>query len=369
VNIVQLVSGKGVNGGIRHCLDLTCELARRGHRVLLVHTRGAWVASGPLPAGVESFETSFRRHVPEFRRVAAAFRAREIEVVHSHSSSAHFFSVLLSRAYGFPKVATCHMPFFQPHWWWNDRVIAPTPATARFQRWLNLVPARRIDVIPYFVEPARLRPARPRAVVRAELGVAADDFLILCAGKISARKNQALLVRALHALRRDGVPAVVALAGGVDERYRRTLDRALRETGFSAEVKLLGLRGDIPDLLAASDCFCLPSKREVMPVACWEAMAARVPLVVNDIGGLGELLRNEEQALIVPQGNEAALTAALRRLAADPDLRRRLTEAARRKIDEEYSADACVPRIVECYREARRQRSGLERVKGIEPSS
>ena len=73
--------------------------------------------------------------------------------------------------------------------------------------------------------------------------------------------------------------------------------------------------------------------------------------------------------MIVEQGDEAACTGALRRLAADAHLRLRLIDGARKKIDAEYNADACVPRIVECYREARRQRLRLERVKGIEPSS
>ena len=369
MNVVQIVSGKGVNGAIRHCLDLTSELARCGHSVLLVHVPDAWVATGPFPPGVELFQTSFKRRLPEFRRVAEAFRARGIEVIHSHSSSAHFFSVLLARAYRFPKVATCHMPHFQPHWWWNDRVIAPTPATARFQRWFNGVPARRIDVIPYFIEPDRVQPSRSRSTVRNELGIASHVFLITCVGKVSARKNQALLVRALRGLRERGHDAVVVVVGGAEERYRRKLERVLRDTGLTGHVKMLGLRRDIPDLLAASDCFCLPSNREVMPVACWEAMAAGIPLVLTDFGRVGDWLQDGVDALIVSRGDEAGLARALERLASEPELRRRLADAARQKINDKYSPDACVPRIVECYREARRQRLGMERVKGIEPSS
>ncbi len=362
MNIVQIVSGKGVNGAIRHCLDLTCELAERGHDVLLVHKPGAWIATATFPAGVELFETSFERKIPEFRRVAAKFRERRIDVVHSHTSSAHFFSVLLARACRFPKVATCHMPFFQPHWWWNDRVIAPTLATARFQRWLNGVPTRRIDVIPYFTDPARLSPTKSRSAVREELGVVPDAFLIMCVGKVSRRKNQVLLVQALQQLRQRGQRAVVALVGGIDERSRRSLDEALRDTELVEQVKLLGLRRDIPDLLAASDCFCLPSNREVMPIACREAMAAGVPIVVTDIPGVRESLQDGVHALIVRRNDAAALAGALERVAADAELRRRIVDAARQKIVSEYSPGVVVPRIVECYRAARRQRLGAEAV-------
>jgi hypothetical protein len=117
MNIVQIVSGKGVNGAIRHCLDLTCELAERGHAVLLAHKPGAWIATAPLPAGVELFETTFERKIPEFRRVAAKFRQRQV----GRRSLAHQQCPLLQRAalacVPVPEVATCHMPFFQPHWW------------------------------------------------------------------------------------------------------------------------------------------------------------------------------------------------------------------------------------------------------------
>ena len=227
------------------------------------------------------------------------------------------------------------MPYFQPHWRWNDRVIAPTPATARFQRWINAVPARRIDVIPYFVDPARLKPTKARSSVRDELGIAPEAFLVLCVGKVSARKNQALLVRALRTVREHGARATLALVGGVDDRYRGTLERALRDTRLAEHVRLLGLRRDIPDLLAASDCFCLPSNREVMPVACWEAMAAGVPLVMTDFGRVGEWLQDGVHALIVPRGDGAALARALERIAADAQLRHRLAHAALQKIANE----------------------------------
>ena len=254
------------------------------------------------------------------------------------------------------------MPFFQPHWWWNDRVIAPTLATARFQRWLNGVPTRRIDVIPYFTDPARLSPTKSRSAVREELGVVPDAFLIMCVGKVSRRKNQVLLVQALQQLRQRGQRAVVALVGGIDERSRRSLDEALRDTELVEQVKLLGLRRDIPDLLAASDCFCLPSNREVMPIACREAMAAGVPIVVTDIPGVRESLQDGVHALIVRRNDAAALAGALERVAADAELRRRIVDAARQKIVSEYSPGVVVPRIVECYRAARRQRLGAEAV-------
>ena len=90
---------------------------------------------------------------------------------------------------------------------------------------------------------------------------------------------------------------------------------------------------------------------------------------MTDFGRVGDWLQDGVHALIVPKGDATALARALERIASDAPLRRRLAQAALQKIGNEYSAEACVPRIVDSYRAAQRQRRGLERVKGIEPSS
>lgn len=357
MNIVQIISGTGVNGAVRHCLDLTCQLAQRGHQVVLAHKPGAWIAQNPLPENVELVETSLKRRLGEFRRLAHEFRDRRIDVIHSHNSSAHAFSVLLAQFYRFPKVATCHMPHFQPHWWWNDCVIAPTPSTARYQRWINWVPRRRIEVIPNFIEVQRLQPQRTREQVRAELGIEPTTFLIVCIGDVCPRKNQLLLVRALAEIRQRGQDAAVVLAGTLDETYRVKLEKFIQQAGLASSIRMLGQRRDVPDLLAAGDCFCLPSQREVMPISCLEAMAAGIPIVTTDVGGLAELIRNGEDGFVVERNDLAGLTEALGKLAADAGLRRRLAASARAKVAREFSPEACVPRIIECYQRVCAKRS------------
>ena len=350
MTILQLISGSYVNGAIRHCYDLSCELAQRGHRVVLGHKPGAWIGAQPLPAGVESLELSLRRRPAELRRVAAALRERKVDLIHSHNSSAHFFGALLALFWKFPRVGTSHATFFQPHWRLCDRIIAPSQSTARYQRRVNLMPRARIDVIPNFISMARLQAGRSRDDVRRELGAGSDTFVIITVGEVFHRKNQELLVRAVPDLVAGGLRPLVLLAGKPEDAYGRKLEEIVRALRLDNHVRLLGQRSDIPDLLAASDCFCLPSRSEVMPIALLESMALGLPAVATDVGGVAELVRDGVDGIITRSGGRAGLAAALLRMGREQKLRERMGAAARENILSSYSPEVYVPRIEECYR-------------------
>jgi glycosyltransferase involved in cell wall biosynthesis len=305
-----------------------------------------------MPSGVESLTVSLKRRPAELRRVAAVMRERKIDVIHSHTSSAHFFGELLSVFFGFPRVATSHATFFQPHWWMSDRIIAPSEATARFQQRVNFVPRRRIDVIPNFINVARLQSGRSRDEVRTELGVTPDVFLIVTVGEVIPRKNQELLVRAVPRLLAEGVAPLVLLIGKCDAAYRRRIDACMQSMDAGDHVRLLGERSDIPDLLRAADCFCLPSRHEILPIALLEAMALGLPIVATRVGGVAELVRDGIDGFITESGDTAALGAALTKLARDPETRSRMAAAARGHVQTSFTPEACVPKIVECYRTA-----------------
>ena len=358
MTILQLISGSYVNGAIRHCYDLTCELALRGHHVVLGHKPGAWIGAQPLPPGVERMEVSLKRRPAELRRVAAALRERKVDLIHSHNSSAHFFGALLALFWKFPRVGTSHATFLQLQWRMCDRIIAPSQATARFQRRVNLISRERIDVIPNFIRMERLEASRSREDVRRELGADGGTFVIITVGEVFHRKNQELLVRALPDLIAGGLRPLVLLVGKPDDAYRRRVEEAVRTLRLESHVRLMGQRTDIPDLLRASDCFCLPSRSEVMPIALLESMAAGLPAVATDVGGVAELVRDGADGIVTRSGDRTGLASALLRMGRDPELRARMGAAARGNVLSSYSPEVCVPRVEECYRRACARRRG-----------
>jgi glycosyltransferase involved in cell wall biosynthesis len=114
-------------------------------------------------------------------------------------------------------------------------------------------------------------------------------------------------------------------------------------------VRLLGERRDIPELLGAADVFVLPSRSEGLPVSVLEAMVAGLPVVASRVGGVPELVAEGETGLLVAPGNSDELAAALKRVLADRELRRRLGTAGRARVEQQFDLDSFRRAHVDLY--------------------
>jgi len=148
---------------------------------------------------------------------------------------------------------------------------------------------------------------------------------------------------------KDRYPVVALIIGG--GRREAEMRRKAAELGLSGRVHFLGQREDVPDLLAALDIFVLPSHREGVSLALLEAMAVGLPVIVTAVGGLPEVVTHGENGLLIPLKDPEALTEALARLLADPELARRLGDQARRHVAEHFSLDRFGGEINELYAE------------------
>lgn len=359
MNIMEIISGAGVNGAVVHCLLLTRELARRGHHVMLVCRPDAWIATQLRGAPVDIVESDLHRWPPdEVRRLAAMTHARGIDVLHTHMSRAHFFGVLLRWRSGVPCVATAHSRHIQLHWMCNDRVIAVSEATGRFHRTRNLVRRTRLDVVHNFVDYRRF--AGPDqdacAELRKEFEVPPGSPLIGSIGDVIPDKGLIHLVRALPNIRRAVPAARLLVVGGGPSAYRVALEREATRLGVDAMIVWVGQRSDVADIMKALDVFVLPSLEENFPLVVAEAMAAGLPVVATAVGGVPECVSAGETGLLVPPTDAAALADALIGLLGDAPLRRRLGEAARKRVQERFSAETQVPRIEAALSLAARRR-------------
>jgi glycosyltransferase involved in cell wall biosynthesis len=197
-------------------------------------------------------------------------------------------------------------------------VIAASTALAQAA---SLLGARDVRVIPSGVD------------LPAEIGPEADPPEVLYAGRLSEEKGVLELVEATRGMR-------LVVAGDGPLRARVPAAR-----GFVPNDELQGL-------YARAAVVTCPSRREGFGVACLEAMAHGRPVVATRVGGLRDLVVDGETGLVVPPRDPEALRAALRRLIADPDLRRRLGAAGRQRARERFSWDAVTSAVVDAYAEA-----------------
>lgn len=127
-----------------------------------------------------------------------------------------------------------------------------------------------------------------RNIKRAQLGLDESDFVIISVGELNDNKNHKVIIEALSKMN-DGGKCVYVIAG---EGANKNMLKGLAEYG-KVELKLLGFRTDIPELLEMSDVFVLPSLREGLNVSLMEAMAAGLPCIAGKIRGNVDLLSDE----------------------------------------------------------------------------
>ena len=130
-------------------------------------------------------------------------------------------------------------------------------------------------------------------------------------------------------------PAAKLLLAG-DGSLRSQLEAQAVALGVTPQVRFLGRRDDIPQMLAASDVFVLASLWEGNPLSVMEALAAGLPAVVTAVGGVPELVANEIEGLVVPAGDPLAFSAAMVRVASNPTMRRAMGIAATKRAVTEF---------------------------------
>jgi len=178
-----------------------------------------------------------------------------------------------------------------------------------------------------------------------------DGALVLAViANLIAYKGHRDLITAL-ALIKDQLPQPWRLlAIGRDDGIGADLKVQAQSLGIGDNILWLGERGDVDELLSASDMFILPSHQEGFSNALLEAMAARLPVIATAVGGNSDAVVEGETGSLVPVRDPRALAAAILRLARDSGLRASLGEAGRRRVELRFSLEACVDRYERLYR-------------------
>ncbi len=182
---------------------------------------------------------------------------------------------------------------------------------------------KRVVVLLNAIDTKRLAPKEgERAVARAALGLSEQEFVYLFIGRLIPQKGVDTLLRAFAHLESG---TLLVVGDGVD---RRSLEDLALELHINHRVTFLGARRDLRSLFAAADCFVMPSRWEGFSIVLLQALAGQMPVVATDYGSVRSVLRDGESGLIIPVDDVEALGRALRRVAAEPELRERLRAGA-----------------------------------------
>lgn len=365
MRILFLSTSMGMGGADSQLMAAAQELRQAGHEVRIV----SLTPLGPMgqqarAEGLPTDSLEMRRGVPDPRglvRLARLVRAWRPDVVHSHMVHANLMARALRLVAPVPAlVSTIHniyeggaglmMGYRLSNRLVDRMTIVSEAAAERFVR-DRIVPAELLTVVPNGVDTDRIAavPPEARAAFRTSLGPG-PGFIWLAVGRFETAKDYPNMLRAFARVR-GGQPGAILLLVGRGSLQRET-EALAAELGLDDAVRFLGVRSDVPVVMSAADGYVLSSAWEGMPMVLLEAAAAGLPIVATEVGGNREVVLEGETGFLAPPRDDAALGAAMLRLARlAPEERRAMGERGRARIKAKYGLRRVAERWEEIYRE------------------
>ena len=368
-----LVDSLAVGGSETQAVELARRLSRN-HEVVL----GCLRAEGPLrerlqnspvkvvefhpKGGIDSLHGAY-----QLLRLATFLRKGRFDVVHTHDLWSNLMGVPAAKLARVPVVISSQRDLSHLPWY-----------SAKRRSWLRRI-QRLSDIVVVNAEAIREQligaddlPAEKLRVIHN--GVDVDMFAAVSRSRdgSSDRKKSVVLVGNMgsdvkgHRDLIAAAPTVIREFPDVhfvfvgDGTLREEFEAQVRELGIEESFAFLGRRGDVPEILASSDIGVLPSRAEGLPNALLEYMAAGLPVVVSNVGGNGEVVKDGVSGLLVPAGDPSRLADALLHYLRDPDFAHRLGNNGRERVRQEFSFESLVDRVEALYTEQLQQRGKVQ---------
>ena len=231
------------------------------------------------------------------------------------------------------------------------RVLFVSEAHRRETLGLELVESKA-RVLHNAIDVQRYAGGRP---IREELALAPTDIVITTVCQLSERKAVDVFIDVAGDLLRSCPSLVFLVVGPVgrgEEAYAEQQMARAADPALGGRVRFLGPRQDIPDLLKSSDIFFLPSRHETYGLVVAEAMAASLPVVASNVGGIPEIVSSTTYGSLAPVDDREAFVAALRLFIDSPERRRIVGDTARRSLDGRFDRATYARALESLYAEA-----------------
>lgn len=371
--ILYVITKANWGGAQRYVFDLALEAKARGHEVLVI-TGAEGLLTQKLQEAAIPVESIARMQrdirltaeLEAFMSLKKAVRAFKPDVLHANSSKAGGLASLAARLCGVPLIV------FTAHAWaYNEnRPLLQRIAIALFHYATVLLAHRTICVSSAVREEARFMPFVGKRFVVIHNGITpgplvardeararlSPEFVRLYPGmpwigtiaELHPSKGLDTLIEAFAHL---GPRAVLVVIGSGQELGR--LEKLAQIHGVGGRVLFAGFIDGASSLLPAFDVFTLPSRSEAFGTVLLEAGLASLPVVASDVGGIPEVIKNEESGLLVPVSDSRALMDALDTLIRNEEARTKLANALRERVLRVFSAEKMLRETFALYSDAR----------------
>lgn len=301
---------------------------------------------------VELIPWGYMRNLPgALRALVGKVRAAPHPILHAHDVRSDAVSLLVGRITGAPVVVSNHawhavgvkrhlFEAMRGYWLRFADAVVNVSADTHEETIRRGVPPARSMVVYSGLDLSPYRNPLPRSEAKAQLGFSGNDVVVGNVARMWPEKALHTLIEAAARLapRYPALRIVFVGDGALEPALRTEVSRR----GLEKTVRFLGFRKDLVEVMSAFDMFALPSLAEGTPMVVYSAMALGLPIVASAVNGVAEILENERSALLIKPADATELTTAIDRLLAAPALGCALGDAAKKRIEEHYSAEKSV---------------------------
>lgn len=344
-------------------VDLIPELrARGGDATVISLSGGAGLGSRLHESGTPLISLGFEGNVyelNEIRRVTCQMRTLlkkgKPEILHSHLYMADLVA-RLSTSKNIGLISTLH----GVDGWWFEKNRLRSIVKTKLDMVLGLMRESQYiavseDVKTNACEHLNLKESKVKVIHN---GIKVDRFtpkerlrnkapIIIQVGRIDERKGHLTSLKAMIQILQHIREARLLFVG--DGPWRKSIESEIENLRLSKSVQLMGIRDDVPDLLASADIFWMPSESEGLPISCIEAMASGLPIVATNVGGIPEIVVEGETGYLIEKGSHEQLSARTLDLLDNWPLAQEFGQRGRKRVEMHFTIQKTASAYMKAY--------------------
>lgn len=338
--------GKGWGGIESHCVTLTLNLLKKGHRVIIGCPFQGQVREHAEKLGLPMANITVVNSVDIFAvwEIRRMVLEKKIQVVIANLGKEYWPAAVAAKWSGVKVVFVRHqLDYLKKVTVWLianqvDRVVADSGAVKE-KLIASGVSPEKIETIHIGIELDKFNPNTvDRAEARKEWGIGENELVIGNAGKLDPGKGVLDLLNAMEKVIGKYPHARLLFVG--EGPCRDELEKRAEILKIKEKIIFAGLRKDMVKMYATMDIFVLPSYREGLPMSVMEAMSMEKPVIATTVGGIPELIHSEKNGLLVPPRDGGKLVEAIFRYVEDRKFAKKTAAEGRKTIETDFSGQA-----------------------------
>ncbi len=358
--VLHLIETTELGGAENVLINIACGIKRVGyHSIVCLRKEGA-LSRELIQRGVEThvlqeeglFDIQFLMNL-----VRMAIREK-VSLIHAHEFLMSLYASIVGLVLRLPSVVTLHGKFYYHEKWRRrtallflarvSQLVCVSEDLRNFVSEKIGIPKNRIISIHNGIDTRIFSKNNSGALIKDKFGIRRNQKVVGTVANLSLPKGHIYLLRAIRIVIQTYPNVVFLFVGKGDQE--KTLREEAHRLSICDYVKFLGFRSDVPDLLNLMDIFVLPSLSECLPISVLEAMALSIPVVVTDVGGVREIIKDQEAGYIVPPTDSVALADKISLLLKDRLNARSIGLRGSQIIEEKFSIQTMLTRYQDLYK-------------------